>query len=85
MATADPRRGLLKDLLYTRNNVSLDIARLCSLISVVAYWGGVITALVRTGAFDPLAVGSGCAAVMAGCAGWVHFRQKHETGKALEP
>lgn len=73
-----PRAGIFRDLLYTRGNVSLDIARLSSLVSVLAYWGGVITALVRTDTFEPLAVGGGCAAVMAGCAGWIHFRQKHE-------
>lgn len=84
-APAPPRGNPIKDLLYTRNNVSLDIARLSSLISVLCYWGGVLTALIRTDAFDPIAVGTGCAAIFAGCAGWVHFRQKHETGKAVEP
>ncbi len=69
---------LLKDLLYTRNNVSLDIARLSSLVSVLAYWGGVFWTLVSTGAFDPVAVGGGCAALFAGAAGWIHFRQRHE-------
>jgi hypothetical protein len=73
---------LLKDLLYTRNNLSLDIARLSSFVSVVAFWAGVFWSLHRTGAFDPVAVGGGCAAIFAGAAGWIHFRQKHEPAPA---
>jgi hypothetical protein len=77
-------RGLLKDLLYTRGNVSLDIARLSSMLSVLAFWGGVGWHVWRNGAFDPVAVGTGCAALMAGCAGWIFFRQQHEAAPGGE-
>ncbi|QVM82926.1 hypothetical protein [Novosphingobium decolorationis] len=69
---------LLKDLLYTRDNASLDISRLSSLLSVVAFWGGVFWLLATKGEFDPVQTGTGCAAIFAGAAGWIHFRQKHE-------
>lgn len=68
----------LKDLLYTKGNEALDIARLCSIASVISFWVGVFWSLAKGGGFDPVAVGTGCAAVFAGCAGWIHFRQKHE-------
>lgn len=71
---------LLKDLLYSKGNVSLDIARLCSVVSVVSFWIGVFWVLGRGDGFEPVAVGTGCAAIFAGCAGWIHFRQKQEAG-----
>jgi len=71
---------LLKDLLYTRNNVSLDIARLSSLLSVLLFWGGVFATIFKGGGFNPVEVGTGCAAIMAGAAGWIHMRQKQEPG-----
>lgn len=69
---------LLKDLLYTRNNVSLDIARLSSFLSVLAFWGGVLWSIARDGPFNPIEVGTGCAAIFAGAAGWIHMRQRQE-------
>lgn len=74
------RRGLLKDLLFTRNNASLDIARLSAAVSVVAFWAAVGWTVYRTGQFDPVQVGTGCAAIFAASAAWIHFRQKHEPG-----
>ncbi|RIA44063.1 hypothetical protein DFR49_2299 [Hephaestia caeni] len=71
---------LLKDLLFTRGNVSLDIARTMSAISVLAFWGGVFWQLSARGEFDPVGVGGGCAAIFAAAAGWIHFRQKQEGG-----
>lgn len=71
-------KTLLKDLLFTRYNVSLDIARLCALLSVIAFWACVIWALAARGEFDPVAVGGGCAAIFAAAAGWIHFRQRNE-------
>ena len=70
--------SILRDLLYTKGNEALDIARLSILTSVVSFWGGVIFLVVQKGQFDPLAVGSGCAALFAGSAGWLHYRQKQE-------
>lgn len=70
--------SILKDLLYNKNNTNLDISRVCSLGSVVSFWGGVFWLLATKGEFDPVAVGGGCAAIFAGAAGWIHFRQKHE-------
>lgn len=70
---------VLKDLLYTRDNKALDISRLCSLLSVICFWGGVGWTTYRLPeSFDPVEIGTGCAAIFAGAAGWIHFRQKHE-------
>lgn len=69
---------LLKDLLYARGNSHLDIARLSSLVSIIAFWSGVLWLLHLKGEFSPTEVGAGCAAIMAGAAGWIHFRQKNE-------
>ena len=69
---------LLKDLLYTKGNVSLDIARLASLLSVIAFWGGTLWQLYTKGQFNPTETGAGCAAIMAGAAGWIYARQKQE-------
>lgn len=69
---------ILKDLLYSKGNESLDIARLSSFLSILSFWGGVFWLLGQKGEFDPVAVGGGCAAIMAGVAGWIQFRQKQE-------
>jgi len=69
---------LLKDLLYSKGNETLDIARLSSFISILSFWGGVFWLLGLKGEFDPVAVGGGCAAIMAGAAGWIYARQKQE-------
>lgn len=71
---------LIKDLVFTRNNVSLDIARLCSLLSVIGFWIGVFWDIAANGRFDPVQTGTGCAALFAGAAAWIHFRQRHESG-----
>lgn len=70
--------SILKDLLYTKGNNALDIARLSSGFSILCFWGGVFWLLYKNGQFSPTEVGAGCAAIMAGAAGWIHFRQKHE-------
>ena len=69
---------LAKDLLYTRNNRHLDIARLSALLSILAFWGAVLWQVGEAHSFDPMAVGGGCAAIMAGAAGWIYARQKKE-------
>ncbi len=66
---------IIKDLLYTKGNAALDIARVCSLISVISFWVGVFTGRI-TG--DALTVGGGIAAIFGGAAAWIHFRQKQE-------
>lgn len=78
-------KRLLKDLLYTRDNVSLDIARLCSFLSIVGFWASIFWSLWTGAAFDPIAAGTGCAAIMAGSAGWIHFRMRHEAGARSQP
>lgn len=70
--------GLIKDLLYSKNNQFLDIARVSAAVSVLAFWGCVITMVVNEGKFDPLAVGGGCAAIFTGAGGWIYARQKQE-------
>lgn len=69
---------LIKDLLFTRGNASLDIARFSSFLSILAFWGGVFWLLALKGEFSPIEAGGGCATIMAGAAGWIHFRQKQE-------
>ena len=69
---------LIKDLLYNRDNENLEIARLCSLVSVLCFWGGVFFSIYQGNSFEPLAVGGGIAAIFAGAAAWIHWRQKHE-------
>lgn len=71
-------KTVLKDLLYTKGNTNLDIARVSILFSILCFWGGVLTLVVDKGEFDPLAVGGGIAAIFTGAAGWLHFRQKQE-------
>ena len=75
---------ILKDLLYTKGNGSLDIARLSSFLSVVAFWGGVFWLLALKGEFSPTETGIGCASVMGGAAAWIHFRQKQEHNPTSE-
>lgn len=70
--------SVFKDLLYTKGNAALDISRVSILFSVLCFWGGVIFLVVDKGEFDPLAVGTGAAALFGGAAGWMHFRQKQE-------
>lgn len=69
----------LKDLLFTKGNKSLEIARVSTALSLVTYWAGVLAARIPG---DALAVGGGCAAIMGGGAAWIHWRQKHEDGEA---
>ena len=72
---------ILKDLLYNGGNKSLDIARLSAFLSVLSFWGGVFYSIYQGGEFDPMNVGTGCAAIFAGAAGWIYYRQKHETNE----
>ena len=71
-------RKLLKDLLYTQGNAALDIARLSSLVAVIAYWTGVFVHMANGGGFDPVEVGAGWTAIAAGGGGWIYVRQKKE-------
>lgn len=70
---------ILKDLFYTRNNQALDIARFCSIMSVLSFWGSVFYSLYKGQSFDAIAVGTGIAAIFAGSAAWIYHRQKMET------
>ena len=69
---------LIKDLLYNKNNKALDIARFSAFISVLSFWGGVFYSIYAGGEFDPMNVGTGVAAIFAGSAGWIYYRQKQE-------
>lgn len=69
---------IIKDLLYTKNNQSLDISRLSVFLSVLAFWGSVFTHQYQKQEFDPVAIGTGIAAIFAGGAGWIYARQKYE-------
>ena len=78
-------KKLLKDLLYTKGNESLDIARLSSLIAVVSYWTGVFVHMGNGGGFDPVEVGAGWAAVAGGGGAWIFARQTKEDNKLPSP
>lgn len=69
---------LLKDLLYSRGNESLDIARLSAALATIAYWVGVFVHQHMTGKFDPIEVGTGWGLVAAGNGGWIFARQAKE-------
>ena len=69
---------LVKDLLFSKDNQFLDIARLSAGLSVLAFWGCVVFQVVHTGAFDPMATGGGAAALFGGAAAWIYARQKQE-------
>lgn len=72
---------LIKDLLYTKGNNALDVARSSIFGSVICYWVGVFT----VHGFNPLEVGGGAAALFGGAAGWLHFRQKQEGASEPDP
>lgn len=68
----------VKDLLYSAGNLHLDIARLSTFLSILAFWGMVIWHHAETKEFDPVAVGGGTAAIFTAGAGWIYFRKKQE-------
>lgn len=72
---------LIKDLLYTKGNLALDIARFSALFSVLSFWGCVFYRLYLTGQFSPTETGVGIATIMTGAAGWIYARQKYEANK----
>ena len=67
--------NILKDLFYTKDNQALDISRVCSALLVGVF---LYLAIHNRDKFDPVAYGTGGAAVFAGCAGWIFARQKYE-------
>lgn len=69
---------LLKDLLYSKGNEALDIARLSAAVATIAYWAGVFVLQYQTGKFDPVEVGTGWGLVAAGNGGWIFARQAKE-------
>lgn len=71
-------RNLLKDLLFTKGNVAMDVARTCIFGSVLLYWGAVYYQMVEKNIFDPVQVAIGLASIFSASAAWLHFRQKQE-------
>ena len=69
-------KKLIKDLLYSKDNGHLEIARVCSLLAVLVYCGAVVWKVVALEEFDPTATGTGFATLFAGCAAWIFARQK---------
>jgi hypothetical protein len=67
--------SFFKDLLYTKDNQALDIARAASALLVLVFLG---LAIWNHDKFDPVSYGTGGAAMFAGCAGWIFARQKYE-------
>lgn len=77
---------LVKDLLYTRNNRSLDIARVTCLTGGLTLFGLTIAKFVMTREFSPIEFGTAFAAFAGGAAGWMHFRDKDQPSPlAKEP
>lgn len=72
---------LIKDLLYTKGNLALDIARFSALFSVLSFWGCIFYRLYLTGQFSPTETGVGITTIMGGAAGWIYARQKYEANK----
>lgn len=72
---------LLKDLLYTKGNQALDIARVTCLAGGFTLFGLTIAKFVMTREFDPIEFGTAFAAFAGGAAGWMHFRAKQESEK----
>ena len=66
--------NFLKDLLYNKDNEHLEIARLTTLLSSIAYWAYVWSSKPS----DPMQVGAGYAAIVVACAAWIYYRQKME-------
>lgn len=71
-------RQFIKDLLYNQDNKNLDIARLCSLIANLAYWGMIGYHIQKGHPLNPLEVGGGWAAIAGGAAAWIYARQVQE-------
>jgi len=79
----------VKDLLYTKGNKALDIARVTCFLGGLTFFGlsiadftiRAIIALENGEAvtlFDPVLWGGGFAGFAGGAAGWMHFRAKTE-------
>lgn len=71
---------LIKDILYNKGNVNLDIARLSALFAVVGFLAMGGYEVYQSGAFDPVEYGGGWAALCGGSGGWIYARQKYEDG-----
>jgi hypothetical protein len=72
----------VKDLLYTKNNKHLDIARVTCFLGGLTFFGLSIADFVFQLQFDPMLYGTGFAAFAGGSAGWMHFRAKAEQDDA---
>jgi uncharacterized membrane protein YjjB (DUF3815 family) len=72
---------LLKDLLYNRDNVNLDIARLSAFLGVVGFLAATGYSLYLGGDFEPAVWGTGWAALCGGNAAWIYARQAQEHSK----
>lgn len=68
----------VKDLLYTKGNKALDIARVVCMMGGFTFFGLSIADFVFQREFDPMLFGTGFAAFAGGAAGWMHFRSKAE-------
>lgn len=79
--------GILKDLLYNKDNEALDIARLSAFLSVFAYLGMSIYFIVVKDIvdFDFFEWAGGWAALCGGNAAWIYARQRIEVGMEYTP
>jgi len=69
---------LIKDLLYTKENRALDVARLSAFLGVLGFLGATGYSLYLGGEWEPAVWGTGWAAMCAGSAGWIFARQTKE-------
>jgi hypothetical protein len=74
--------NLLKDLLYTKGNLALDIARTSAMLGVLTFLGLVLWQKWTGEHVDLIAFGTGWGLLCSGNAAWIYARQTKETPPA---
>lgn len=70
---------LIKDLLYTEDNLNLEISKVCCLVANLGYWAVVTYGIYKSGASPDLTnLGLGWASVAGGSAAWLTARTIQE-------
>jgi len=72
---------IIKDLLYSKDNGALEIARLSSFLAVLTFLGATVMFVYKGGDLDFTEWGAGWAAMTAGSAAWIFARQRYEKGE----
>lgn len=69
---------IIKDLLYNKGNVNLDIARVSAALSTLAFLGLAIAKFVLNKDIDLIEFGTAWGLICAGSGGFIYARQKYE-------